>query len=595
MTDTVEEWTAHHSCDPFHRDPLIKVKSLVITRFSTVHVVQPREMTSSEAGVSHGVAREDVNWRKDLISQLRERNRSQTNCFADLISLHNRLFENTNTLRNTNMQLTIANETLRREAANGAIGMGGSSDIEARLLKQAEELAMLHKRKGEHTQQIVDLNNKLQEMTKELQAKEASLAESSEANTNLRLEITKCLGREKDLEGINQMLKDEHQALQLAFASLEEKLRKTQEENRQLIERLIKYKARDAEKMNEENDNFLRKRQAKMQKELEDAARDTRPVSPDRLSLKEVAGLPTAVPTKVSVTFSAHEGEVYAVKWSPTDRILATGGADRKVKLWNITKGTSENKGILVGSNAGVMSVDFDSTGTLILGASNDYASRVWTVSDLRLKHTLTGHCAKVMAAKFLGEPSKVVTGSYDRTLKIWDLRSKACIETKFAGSSCNDLVTSDGAGSTIISGHFDQRIRFWDTRAESSSNDILLEGKVTSLDLSRDANYLLSCVRDDTVKLIDLRMKKIVGSFSADGFKVGFDWTRAAFSPDGQYIAVGSADGSVFIWSIVTNAIETILKEHTAAVTAVSWHPHGTYLASVDRAKTVTVWGDHV
>ncbi|KMQ89909.1 autophagy-related protein 16-1, partial [Lasius niger] len=35
---------------------------------------------------------------------------------------------------------------------------------------------------------------------------------------------------------------------------------------------------------------------------------------------------------------SAHEGEVYAVKWSPSDRILATGGADRKVKLWNITK-----------------------------------------------------------------------------------------------------------------------------------------------------------------------------------------------------------------------------------------------------------------
>ncbi|KYN14229.1 Autophagy-related protein 16-1 [Trachymyrmex cornetzi] len=137
------------------------------------------------------------------------------------------------------------------------------------------------------------------------------------------------------------------------------------------------------------------------------------------------------------------------------------------------------------------------------------------------------------------------------------------CIETKFAGSSCNDLVIFDGAGSTIISGHLDQRIRFWDTRAESSSNHILLEGRVTSLDLSRDANYLLSCVRDDTVKLIDLRMKKIVGSFSADGFKVGFDYTRAVFSPDGQYIAVGSADGPIFIWSIATNAIETILKDH--------------------------------
>nr|XP_033324061.1 autophagy-related protein 16-1-like isoform X2 [Megalopta genalis] len=367
------------------------------------------KMAANEPGLS-SYSREDNNWRKDLILQLQERNRRQTYCFADLISLHNRLFESTNTLRGENIQLTIANETLRRNTSGGTPMSGATADLEARLLKQAEELATLHKRKGEHTQQIVDLNNKLQEITKELQMKEAGLAETIEINKNLHAEILKCHTKEKELEIINQMLKDEHQALQLAFASLEEKLRKAQEENRLLIERLIKYKTRDAEKVNEENDNFLNesfssptaflmhtlskfgKRQAKVQKELEDAARDTRPVSPDRSSLKEgIAGLPTAVPTKVSATFNAHDGEVYAVKWSPVDRILATGGADRKVKLWTISKGTSESKGILVGSNAGVMSVDFDSTGTLILGASNDYASRVWTVSDLRVKVCVAG------------------------------------------------------------------------------------------------------------------------------------------------------------------------------------------------------------
>lgn len=118
------------------------------------------------------------------------------------------------------------------------------------------------------------------------------------------------------------------------------------------------------------------------------------------------------------------------------------------------------------------------------------------------------------MAAKFLGEPSKVVTGSHDRTLKIWDLRSRACIETKFAGSSCNDLVTTDGSGSTIISGHFDKKIRFWDTRTDCSANDILLQGKITSLDLSKDCKYLVSCVRDDTIKLFDLRMNHMVKTF---------------------------------------------------------------------------------
>lgn len=86
--------------------------------------------------------------------------------------IDNRLFENANTLRGENIQLTITNETLRREAASGTPGLSVNADLEARLLKQAEELATLHRRKGEHTQQIVDLNNKLQEMMKEFQAKE---------------------------------------------------------------------------------------------------------------------------------------------------------------------------------------------------------------------------------------------------------------------------------------------------------------------------------------------------------------------------------------------------------------------------------------
>lgn len=55
-----------------------------------------------------------------------------------------------------------------------------------------------------------------------------SLAESLELNASLRAELNTCVNRERELAEANQMLRDEYQALQLAFASLEEKLRKAQ-------------------------------------------------------------------------------------------------------------------------------------------------------------------------------------------------------------------------------------------------------------------------------------------------------------------------------------------------------------------------------
>ncbi|PRD28350.1 UNVERIFIED_CONTAM: atg16 [Trichonephila clavipes] len=50
--------------------------------------------------------------------------------------------------------------------------------------------------------------------------------------------------------------------------------------------------------------------------------------------------------------------------------------------------------------------------------------------------------------------------------------------------------------------------------RSECSTNEILLQGRITSLDLSLDGYSLLSCVRDDSLKLIDFRMNNVVRTF---------------------------------------------------------------------------------
>lgn len=79
---------------------------------------------------------------------------------------------------------------------------------------------------------------------------------------------------------------------------------------------------------------------------------------------------------------------------------------------------------------------------------------------------------------------------------------------------------------------------------------------------LFSDCHYLAACVRDDTIKIIDLRNNQILTSLNHDNYKVGCDFSRISFNPDSSIIAAGAADGSVFLWD-VTGKLVSILKDH--------------------------------
>ncbi|KAK3862513.1 hypothetical protein Pcinc_031629 [Petrolisthes cinctipes] len=547
-------------------------------------------------------------WRQTISYRLRERNKKEYENISELVQLHNRLFEQSEALKSENVQLTLQTEKLRQEntrllshgggGGGGDVGGGGSNIIvqalEQKLYKLQEELTDLHRRKGENAQQLVELNQCLQERDKLMATKDNKLAEYESELLLLREDLAAKEAVAADTLAINQMLRDEYQTLNLAFNALEDKYRRAQDENRELIDRWMAQKAKDAERLNLENDSALKKRQMMLEEQLKEAAKEPKQVTiDDKFACSPPICLTAVLPAKAYLSFDAHDGEVNSVCFSPQGKLLATGGGDRKLKLWDIAHSVVEARGLLMGSNAGVTAIDFDAEESLILGASNDFASRVWTVIDHRLRHTLTGHSGKVMAARFLSESAKVVTGSHDRTLKIWDLRSRACVRTIFAGSSCNDLVPSDSAATTIISGHFDKKIRFWDTRTEQSANEVPLQGKITSLSLSKDGFYLLTCVRDDSLKILDLRKNQVIHTFTGDGFHVGADYTRATFSPDATYVAVGSGDGSVYIWNVNNGKLEKTLREHTACVVAAAWNPSGKSLVTCDRGKKVIAWSD--
>uniref|UniRef100_A0A2K6FCH3 Autophagy-related protein 16-1 n=1 Tax=Propithecus coquereli TaxID=379532 RepID=A0A2K6FCH3_PROCO len=583
-------------------------------------------------------------WKRHISEELRRRDRLQRQAFEEIILQYNKLLEKSDLHSVLAQKLQAEKHDIpnRHEISPGHDGTWNDTQLQemAQLrIKHQEELTELHKKRGELAQLVIDLNNQMQQKDREMQMNEAKIAECLQTISDLETECLELRTKLQDLERANQTLKDEYDALQITFTALEEKLRKTTEENQELVTRWMAEKAQEANRLNAENEKDSRRRQARLQKELAEAAKEPLPVEHKRLSQpagglldsitnifglsespllghhsssdaarrRSVSSFPVPqdnvdthpgsgkevrVPTTALCVFDAHDGEVNAVQFSPGSRLLATGGMDRRVKLWEVFGDKCEFKGSLSGSNAGITSIEFDSAGSYLLAASNDFASRIWTVDDYRLRHTLTGHSGKVLSAKFLLDNARIVSGSHDRTLKLWDLRSKVCIKTVFAGSSCNDIVCTE---QCVMSGHFDKKIRFWDIRSESIVREMELLGKITALDLNPERTELLTCSRDDLLKVIDLRTNAVKQTFSAPGFKCGSDWTRVVFSPDGSYVAAGSAEGALYVWSVLTGKVEKVLsKQHSSSINAVAWSPSGSHVVSVDKGSKAVLWAQY-
>uniref|UniRef100_A0AAQ5ZP11 Autophagy-related protein 16 domain-containing protein n=1 Tax=Amphiprion ocellaris TaxID=80972 RepID=A0AAQ5ZP11_AMPOC len=542
--------------------------------------------------------RVECTWKRHVSEQLKLRDRLQRHAFEEIVHQYNRLLEKSDLQAVLSERYQAADKYDIQRGHETSPADSSRSDVLQQEMSQMrirhqEELTELHKKRGELAQSVIELNNQIQLKDKEIQSNEAKMLEYQQQIAGLEGDCRDLRSNLQDLERANQTLKDEYDALQITFSALEEKLRKTTEDNQELVSRWMAEKAQEANRLNAENEKDSRRRQAKLQKELADAAKEPLPIDPlvdSSFTAAPSTEAPSGVCAEVRVpstalhVFEAHDGEVNAVRFSPGSRLLATGGMDRRVKLWEVVAGES---GALTGSNAGITSIEFDSAGSYLLAASNDFASRIWTVDDYRLRHTLTGHSGKVLSARFLLDNARIVSGSYDRTLKLWDLRSKVCMKTVFAGSSCNDIVCTE---QCVMSGHFDKKVRFWDIRAESIVRELELLGRVTSLDLNHDRSELLTCSRDDLLKIIDLRTNAVRQTFSAQGFKCGADWTRVTFSPDGSYVAGGSADGALYVWNVLTGKLVSVCS---SAINSVSWSPSGAYVASVEKGSKAILWSD--
>ncbi|XP_077723028.1 protein Atg16l2 isoform X1 [Canis aureus] len=599
-------------------------------------------------------------WKRHIVRQLRQRDRTQKALFLELVPAYNCLLEKAELLARISEKLQpkpndVTPATLQgpweEESGPDSDLVPSSSTLRVKWQEKEEGLRLVC---GEMAYQVVAKSAALGALQSTLEQRQSTLAALQARVAELREEQARQTRQVDAQRALNVAQRAAYEALRGRARLQEAALRRLEEEARDLLERLVQRKARAAAERNLRNERYEKAKQARMSLELKAAAQRTvsisespntigdgireegktlalmaEPVSPKSeagekwlrtfrsasatsltlsrcvdvvkglLDFKKRRGrsiggaseqryqsIPVCVaaqpPSQVLDVLDAHLSEVNAVCFGPNSSLLATGGADRLIHLWNVVGGRLEANQTLEGAGGSITSVDFDPSGSQVLAATYNQAAQLWKVGEAQSKETLSGHTDKVTAAKFKLTRHQAVTGSRDRTVKEWDLGRAYCSRTISVLSYCNDVVCGD---HVIISGHNDQKIRFWDSRVPCCTQVIPVQGRVTSLNLSHDQLHLLSCSRDDTLKIIDLRVSNIRQVFRADGFRCGSDWTKAVFSPDRSYALAGSWDGALYIWDVDTGKLEGSLRgPHCTAVNAVAWCYSGSHVHSGSR-----------
>jgi len=287
-----------------------------------------------------------------------------------------------------------------------------------------------------------------------------------------------------------------------------------------------------------------------------------------------------------------HKAEVFTLKFSPSGKNLASGSFDKSILLWRVYD-TCENYLVLKGHTSAVLELHWSTGEDFIFSASADKTVQVWDPNVGERIKKCKGHSSYVNSCcPARRGPQKIVSGSDDCTVRLWDVRLRGCQDTLNAGYPVTSVCFSDHADQ-IFSGGIDNEIKVWDVR----KNQVMmtLEGHtdtITGMRLSPDGNFLLTNSMDQTVRIWDVRPycsgPRNVKIFQ--GALHNFEKTllKCSWSPDGTKVSAGSADRFVYIWDVASRRILYKLPGHRGSVNETDFHPQEPIIGSASSDTTI-------
>ncbi|AFZ21458.1 WD40 repeat domain-containing protein [Allocoleopsis franciscana] len=211
--------------------------------------------------------------------------------------------------------------------------------------------------------------------------------------------------------------------------------------------------------------------------------------------------------------------------------------------------------------------------------------------------NVLQGHEASVNTITISPDGQTLASGSQDRTVSLWNLKTGKRIFTFFGQAGEVSTVAISPDGKTLVAGGFDNKISSWRIETKELicsffylNSPYSHSGFVSSVAFSRERRILASASGDQTIRLwggYTGEFKRTLNGHSDTIWSI-------AISPDHQTLVSGSADKTIRIWSLNRLAQPRILSGHSSWVTSVAISADGNTLASGSTDGTIKFWNLH-
>ncbi|MBD2488228.1 WD40 repeat domain-containing protein, partial [Aulosira sp. FACHB-615] len=196
---------------------------------------------------------------------------------------------------------------------------------------------------------------------------------------------------------------------------------------------------------------------------------------------------------------------VFTVAFSPDGKVLATGEADGRVRLWNAN--TGKELSTFIGHEGGVNSVAWSGDNLTLASGSDDGTIKLWDVQTGEFRLSLASHKGGVNSVAWSGDNLTLASGSRDGTVKLWDLQTGKCRLTLTGHNGWVNSVAWSGDNLTLASGSRDGTVKLWDVQTGEFRLSLTgHESGVFSVAWSGDNLTLASGSDDGTIKLWDVQ-----------------------------------------------------------------------------------------